>query len=241
MLFGDKKHAKPVLNTPLLKMPWAEYLEKVLCDKYHGIDDRIGVLEASRRLFEERQTFNRMSIEERGGIAGFGGQDDVAWGWFGSIFGAGVFKNRVNANDNNLSRALDAIPLNGKVQKEDYLEFISAYKKAYPTGRGHGLATATRLLMMKRPDYFVCFDSANRRGLSTAFGISLYGHDYERYWDSIIERILISEWWNSPRPRARPACKCGMVVSHSWTLCITSRNKAKVKPKADRVDSVIIA
>jgi hypothetical protein len=147
--FGDKKQAKPVLNTPLLKMSWAEYFKRVLRDKYHGIDKRIGVLEASRHLFEERQTFKRMSTEERKGIAGIGGRDDVAWGWFGSMFGAGVFKNRVNANDDNLSRALDAIPLNGEVRKEDYLEFISAYKKAYPKGRGHGLATATRLLTMK--------------------------------------------------------------------------------------------
>jgi len=53
---------------------------------------------------------------------------------------------------------------------------------------------------MKRPDYFVCFDSANRESLCKEFGIKLGHHDYERYWDSVIERILISKWWTSPRP-----------------------------------------
>jgi hypothetical protein len=53
---------------------------------------------------------------------------------------------------------------------------------------------------MKRPDYFVCFDAENRDGLCKAFGITLRHHDYERYWDSVVERILISEWWMSPRP-----------------------------------------
>ncbi len=51
------------------------------------------------------------------------------------------------------------------------------------------------------PFYFVCFDAANRHGLCEAFGIMLNGHDYEGYWDSIVERILISQWWSSPRPK----------------------------------------
>jgi PLD-like domain len=205
--FGDKKHARPVLNAPLLKMSWVEYLKNVLRDKQHGVDGRIRVLEASRHLFEQHREFTRMSTEERRGIAGFGREDDVPWGWFGSMSGAGVFTNRVNANDPNLSRALDAIPLNGEVRREHYIEFIEVYRKAFPAGRRHGLATATRLLAMKRPDYFVCFDSANQRSLCEAFGISLYGHDYDRYWDSVVERILISQWWTSPRPKQTQAVK----------------------------------
>lgn len=116
------------------------------------------------------------------------------------MFGAGVFKQIVNANSTGLSRALDAIPPKGEVRKEHYLDFVKAYVAAFPQRRRHGLATATRLLTMKRPDYFVCYDSANREGLRDAFGVTLKGHDYERYWNSIIERILVSEWWRSPRP-----------------------------------------
>ncbi|MDR3490210.1 MAG: phospholipase D family protein [Bradyrhizobium sp.] len=204
--FGDKKQSKPVLKTPLLSMSWAEYLKAVRRDKPRHINERTEVLDAARRLFRDHGRFARMPPLDRKGIAGFNKSDDVPWGWFGSMSGNGTFMNRVNANDPNLSRALDAIPLNGEVGKEHYNEFVEAYLRAFPEGR-HGLPTATRLLAMKRPDYFVCFDSANRRKLCTAFEISLHHHDYDRYWDSLIERILISKWWNSPRPNTEREAK----------------------------------
>ena len=206
--FGDRRPAKPVLTTPLLRRSWDEFLKDVLGEKKHAFDERIRVLEASRHLFEQHRHFMEMSREERQGIAGFRRGDDFDWGYFGSMGGAGVFKNRVNENDPSLSGALDAIPLNGEVTREHYTEFINAYVKAFPEERGHGLATATRLLTMKRPDYFVCFDSANQRGLCEAFGSNLLSsHDYDRYWDSVIERILISQWWKSPRPKQAQGMK----------------------------------
>ena len=48
---------------------------------------------------------------------------------------------------------------------------------------------------MKRPDYFVCLDSANKVKLTEAFDINKY-IKIEDYWDLIIEKILISKWWN---------------------------------------------
>ncbi len=107
-------------------------------------------------------------------------------------------------NSSGLSRALDAIPMRGDVRRDEYLRFVDRYLGAYPEKKWHGLATATRLLAMKRPDYFVCIDSKNRNGLCKAFGIKLGHHDYERYWDSVIERILISDWWLSPCPKSNP-------------------------------------
>jgi hypothetical protein len=119
------------------------------------------------------------------------------------MFAAGVFKKLMNGNSLGLSRALDAIPVRGEVRRDEYFRFINAYMGAYPEGKRHGLATATRLLAMKRPDYFVCFDSENRDGLCEAFSVKLGHHDYERYWDSVIERILISQWWTSPQPSGK--------------------------------------
>ena len=121
------------------------------------------------------------------------------------MFGAGVFKRLMNANNASLSRALDAIPFRGDVRREHYFNFIQDYVRAYPGRKRHGLATATKLLAMKRPDYFVCFDLENKDGLCRAFSIRLGHHDYERYWDSVIERIMISQWWTSPRPSGAKA------------------------------------
>ena len=78
------------------------------------------------------------------------------------------------------------------------MSYIEKFQQAFPNG-GHGIGTATRLLSMKRPDVFVCFDSANRTKLCKAFQIS-QNIDYERYWDSVIERIQASTWWNVKRP-----------------------------------------
>jgi hypothetical protein len=198
--FNDRSGGKPPLLTPLLKMPWSTYYQRVLADRHHGIDKRIAVLEEARRLFDTKGSLSRMSKPERQGVGGFGREEDVPWGWFGSMFGAGVFKKLMNANSPGLSRGLDAIPMKGEVRREEYLRFIDAYVGAYPGRQRHGLATATRLLAMKRPDYFVCLDSENRNDLCKAFGIKLGRHDYEHYWDSVVERILISAWWMSPRP-----------------------------------------
>lgn len=102
------------------------------------------------------------------------------------------------------SDALDEVPLTGAVTKEHYLRFIKHYLGAYSgperNSKGHGFATATRLLAMKRPDYFVCLDSANKDGLMKAFNVKLRNAEYEDYWDKIIERLLLAKWWSAPRP-----------------------------------------
>ena len=169
--FGQKTRGKSVLQTRLLKMDWNIYYRRILKDRHHGVDKRIEVLDAAHRLFTIRRSFSKMSKAERQGVGGIDLKSDVPWGWFGSMFGAGVFKKLVNANNPRLSKALDAIPMRGAVQREQYLDFIKFYVSAYPRRQRHGLATATRLLAMKRPDYFVCVDAQNRDRLFKEFAV----------------------------------------------------------------------
>jgi len=199
--FEKGKQGRPVLDIPILTMSWSEFFEAVSADPLHSLAARITVLTEARRLFEQYRRFDLMPTDDRQRVAGFRGRSQMDWKWFGSMHGAGYFKNRINANDPNLSLALDAIPPTGDVSKEHYLEFVDTFRAAFPDGRGHGLAPATRLLALKRPDYFVCVASANRVGLGKAFDITLGHHQYERYWTSVIERVLLSTWWNSSRPK----------------------------------------
>jgi hypothetical protein len=62
------------------------------------------------------------------------------------------------------------------------------------------LATASRLLAMKRPDYFICLDSANKRRFSKDFSLPISALNLNNYWDEIIERIMECVWWNSHPP-----------------------------------------
>lgn len=202
--FGTGKSGRLVEEVEVLNLSWAEFLSKVRSDMHHALDGRLKVLKAARRLFRRYKTFADMPVEDRQGIAGFREDDDVTWGWFGSMRGAGVYKNLVNDSPDLLSEALDQVPLDGQVTREDYLEFVGRYMRAFPLRNGertrHGLATATRLLAMKRPDYFVCLDGANRHHLLKDFGVIVTPHDYEGYWDKIVERLKLATWWNARRP-----------------------------------------
>ena len=87
-------------------------------------------------------------------------------------------------------------PLVGEVTEEHFDRFRALFRDAF---QGSDLATATRLLAMKRPDYFVCLDSKNRDGLCKAFGISK-NVSLDNYWPKIVARIIDSAWWNAPEP-----------------------------------------
>ena len=112
--------------------------------------------------------------------------------------GAKHFKNAIN-NNRHISDALDSIPMDGMVRATDFHNYVETFCEAFPDG-GDGVAVATRLLCMKRPDVFVCLDSKNRAALCREFGIRQTSVPYDRYFEEIIERVQDTEWWNSPRP-----------------------------------------
>ena len=183
-------------------MNWNEFLRCVKSEQGHAgprsLNLRLSVVEEVGKLFQKYDHFQDMSKDERYKVAGLISHGGIDFGWFGSMKGAGRFKSAVKSNDTHLSQALDRIPLQGEVKREDYLAFVAAFRKALPAG-GHGVATATRLLAMKRPDLFVCLDSKNLRHLCKSFKIR-QNVDYASYWVSIVERIQVSSWWNASRP-----------------------------------------
>src|SRR5437879_64148 len=125
--------------------------------------------------------------------------DGVNFLWFGSMRGSGYFKQAINNNDQNLSLALDLIPTIGAISREAYLAYIDQFRKAFPKDDTL-IATASRLLAIKRPDTFVCLDARNKAALCKAFGIKR-SVSYEEYWDSIIQRVNAeAAWWSAPPP-----------------------------------------
>lgn len=186
-------------------MSWNEFFEAVKSERdEHGnstIDRRLFVLDQARKRFVHYAHFKDMPKETRYEVAGLVLDRNSDHGWFGSMYGAGRFRGAVYRNNLHLSKALDRIPNRGSVTKGQYLNFVREFKKAFPKGGG-GLATATRLLTMKRPDTFVCLDKENKSRLCEAFEIP-QTVTFESYWD-VVKRIQSCRWWKTRRPASEP-------------------------------------
>jgi len=200
--YGSKKRKpKPIYEVPMTNRNWAEFMNEVRNDPTHGFNRRLRVIEIAKELFESVTHFNELTEDQRKFIAGIPNKLDIDgaedWAFFGSMKGAGIFKNKIKENDRNVSKALDQIPLSGQITKRHFDNFIKYFTQTFT---GNYIATASRLLCMKRPDTFVCFDSKNRSARCKDFGIIQSEMDYERYWDDIVERVYDSDWWQNPNP-----------------------------------------
>jgi hypothetical protein len=156
------------------------------------------------KWFNKYQHFSDMPDAQRTAIAGFHFKpiDEIMpepnWGWFGSMQGSGNFKKTIKDNNKFISDALDAIPLTGDVDKKDFELFRKKFMRSF--NYKNPLAVATRLLCMKRPDFFVGINKANQRALCEAFDAKKTLR-LEDYWDEIIAKLTNSNWWKENPPK----------------------------------------
>lgn len=196
--YGGCQSKDSIIKSNIFSLSWKNYYSEISGEKLGSFQGRLDVLRIVNEYFKEKKSFSEFSELQRKQVAGVITSSEVNWKWFGSMVGAGKFKNRINTNNAHISDALDYIPLTGSVSASDYNEFVKTFKLAFPDG-GAGIAIASRLLAMKRPDYFVCLDSQNRSELCKDFGIPA-NVTFETYWGNIIARIIDSVWWSSLRP-----------------------------------------
>ncbi len=203
--YGQSKKNKPLIRSEIFSLSWTDYFSKIQNDKFNSFPGRIELLNTIHGYFEKNRHFSEMETIKRREIAGIANKNQsmshIDWGWFGSMVGAGRFQNRINENNISISKALDEIPLQGNVYRSNYNNFIKLFEQAFPTG-GAGIAIASRLLSMKRPDCFVCLDKQNAEKLCEEFGIAK-SVSFEAYWEGIIERIHDSVWYLSERPSGK--------------------------------------
>lgn len=217
---ANKKYRKELQKPPYKYCPtkdakhpdlafksWRDYASTIKA--YDRFEDGMELLDEAKAIFLRSGSLSKMTPIERKSIAGYAGrrqtigtpQENIDWGCFGSMTGTGIFKELVDGNNKHLSNALDLIPADGEVTEIDYQDFVLEFKKAFKgKSRKGGIPTASRLLAMKRPDYFVCLNSRNKRELSKCFGFSQAGADLDLYWDLVIDPIIQSKWWNTKRP-----------------------------------------
>jgi hypothetical protein len=189
-------------------LSWTAYASAIRQVPNSYLQVRLTVLPSARNLLQRVESFGQLDDRERKSLAGFIGRNqcriehvDEPWHIFGSMKGAGCFKNRVNANDLHLAAALDQIPLEGPVTATHYDRYITHFTNAFDgMAKSAGLSTASRLLAMKRPDYFVCVTRKNRPRLAEIAGLGTGGLTIATYWTRLIEPITATPWWQSPRP-----------------------------------------
>ncbi len=195
--------ATGVLPPEDLDVDWAHYVRLVLAQE--GDPSRtvyvretrthrgyLGVLSAVKSTFQKRHKLAHMTEDERRQIAGLADQ----FLYFGSMRGAGHFMSLVLHRPHLLDAALDQIPSKGHVSRAQFDQFV----RSLPRERVK-VATATRLLAMKRPDLFLCVDSQNRRQIARSFDISQRAlGTFDGYWD-LLARIYECPWYLAARPK----------------------------------------
>ena len=197
-----KKNKK--FDIPIIDLPWKDFCKLVFNEKLNGeyvFKKRFEVISVIQKLFLRIKHFNKMSTEQRLAVAGLPTNNNIDYGWFGSMRGNGKFWKQIKINNIKISRALDYIPQKGAVNEEHYKKFIKLFIKSIPNSI-NPIAIATRLLAMKRPDYFVCVNKKNIKKLGKYFKVT-QNITFDRYWEEIVERIQDSKWWNEKNIKSK--------------------------------------
>ena len=196
-----RKNTASELDADIFTMSWEEYFHNVKHNKHDSFHDRIAVLNAARAIFRQYGKFADMPETARSAVAGFVETEDLNWKWFGNMRGSGIFMRKIQRNDKFISAALNSVPIEGRITKRDYLKYITRYLDTFKSANYRNpLATASRLIALKRPDYFVCLDSQNKSAFCRDFKIPISKLTVNNYWDEVVCRIMDCPWWNEPKP-----------------------------------------
>lgn len=197
------------VNSSLAIMSWKDFVKGARQDFHHDFKKRMRLVREIQKLFAKTTSFGDLSVDEWKGIAGVLGPhqadeaelDILNSGWFGSMRGAGTFAQLIGQKSAALGDALDAVPKRGAVTEAQFDAYVKAFTAAFSRKkRTGGLATATRLLAMKRPDVFVCVNRGNKASLAEALSFAPSTIDIDNYWERVIQPIQQAPWYNSLRP-----------------------------------------
>jgi hypothetical protein len=193
--------SRPGQSVALISLSWPEFFARVGAEQHppgHPLmHERLQVIREIRQLFAHTMHFRDLDYAGRRKIAGLVKNAHPDFLLFGSMQAVGFFKQAIKDNNEGISLALDEIPLDDDISRDQYQRFTDRFMNAFERS---GMALASRLLAMKRPDTFVCVNNENREGLFQAFRLSP-SRDAGAYWE-LIERVRTCAWWKAPPPAA---------------------------------------
>jgi len=195
-------HAKTQPKAPKVRskididVEWLKYFNAIQ-NGDHPIDgDRsyICEIEACRKAFNNSPKFNKsMPLDERKLVAGYAGGTTGYLGYMKGALRHGL-NDYVEKSPEEIGKYLDKIPFTGDInldrQVRPYLEGMTSIK-------GIGMAVATRLLCVKRPDQFLSSNGGSQKSIK-----EIFNKDAKKVKDylEIIEIIRSSPWFASVEP-----------------------------------------
>lgn len=193
-----------------IHMSWDGFYNKARHDQAGSLEERLKVLMYIKDLFQRCTDFVDMDPNDHLRVAGLASvemceSDGVDWNLFGHMkvgdaFGK-PYGNLIRDQPDLVSQALAHIPLDRPVTEADWHAYWTGLKGAVPGGKGLGRAGATRLVCMKRPDYFVSVNNRSASNLAVQFGIKASDlNDVDNYWATVIAPMMLTPWWADERP-----------------------------------------
>ena len=200
----DARKRKPIY------LDWDTWFQRVRDFDLHGLEARLEVLRRIREIFNGHDSFASMSEHDRRRVAGLASPemnrlDGIDWNYFGdmsnSVRYGQSFGRFVIQDPQGLSNALELIPLERPVWKEDWEAYWEALMSLAGEDGGIGRATATRLACVKRPDVFVPLNKKNEKKLANLLGAKVGQiSSGVNYWDRVVQPMRMTPWWSSDRP-----------------------------------------
>ena len=188
----------------LTAMEWKDY--ETAINLHISLSPRKKELSAAQALFQQHQSFSNIDFLDRKKLLGTVSEtsllqtpscftDDpqtcLNWHFLGRLTRLAA---HCEQHANNIAQAIDLIPLVGDIKPTLYQQYFDTFTGGNKSS--NPIATATRLLAMKRPDQFVCVNNANKETLCKQFGIPSNRFNADSYW-SLIEEIRATPWFNA--------------------------------------------
>ena len=189
----------------LTAMEWKDY--ETAINLHISLSPRKKELSAAQALFQQHPSFSDIDLLDRKKLLGTVREtsllqppscftDDpqtcLNWHFFGRLTLVATY---CDLHAPNIAQAIDLIPLDGAIKHDLYQQYFDTFTGGNESS--NPIATATRLLAMKRPDQFVCVNNANNETLRQKFGIQNKVFNANSYW-SLIEKIRKTPWFNAP-------------------------------------------
>lgn len=189
---------KPTRHRGGLDISWPEFVRQIEVE--HDIAEGVEILRESVAAFREHRKFSDLDMDTIKNVAGWNDGPDGHGGWFGSMRAAGHFKAICVSNPERIGKHLDLIPTSGEVSEHA----VRAYLDRMLAIQYVGLSGATRLLLSKRPDQFLCVNSANvdwlRKETNIDIVLTKSTSAVDRYME-LLGYVHQCAWYTSPRPR----------------------------------------